>query len=513
MLETLANASRAVESTRSRNAKRDLLAETFRSLPPAEARLAAHYLTGTLPQGKIGLGPKILRGIAGTPPAEVACLSLATLDRTFAAIAATKGAGSQAKKTERLAELFRAATADEQRFLFHLLIGEMRQGALEGVLVEALAVAYGIDGPSMRRAQMLLGDVAEAAYLAATRGQDGIDAVRLTLGRPVGSMLAQPSTLDDALDGLDEAVVDLKLDGARVQVHKDRSEVAVFSRHGNDVTDRVPEVVEVVRAMSVDTVILDGEALVMQPDGRPAPFQTTMRRFGRRIDVAEVRERLPLAVQFFDLLHAEQTDCIDAPLVERLRTLERLVDSTWRVPSVVAADTAALERFFDDALERGHEGAMVKDPRAPYLAGGRGRAWRKLKHAHTLDLVVLAAEWGSGRRQGTLSNLHLGAWDPAHETFVMLGKTFKGLTDELLAWQTEAFQAIAVDRDAYAVYVEPTYVVEVAFNDVQVSPQYPGGVALRFARVKRYRPDKAPRDADTLERVVALAPGSLRGGI
>lgn len=506
MLQTLTRASLEVESTRSRNAKRDRLAETFRGLSPRDVRLAAHYLTGSLPQGKIGLGPKILREIVGTPAAGEATITLGELDAHFDSIAATKGAGSQAKKTAMLRDLFARATADEQRFLFHLLIGEMRQGALEGVLVDALAVAFDVDTAAMRRAHMLLGDIAEAAFLAASKGASGIDAVRLTVGRQIGSMLAQPGTVDDALDGLDEAIVDLKLDGARVQVHKEHSDVVVFSRHGNDVTDRVPEVVEAVRAIDLPTVILDGEALVMKPDGRPVPFQTTMRRFGRRIDVATARASLPLSVQFFDALHVDGHDVIDAPLSERLATLERHVADENRVLSVRADSVEGVEQFFDRALELGHEGAMVKDPASPYLAGGRGRAWRKLKQAHTLDLVVLAAEWGSGRRQGTLSNLHLGAWDPTAESFVMLGKTFKGLTDELLAWQAKAFQEIEVRRDAYTVYVEPIHVVEIAFNDVQVSPQYPGGVALRFARVKRYRPDKSPQDADTIDRVVALAP-------
>ncbi len=506
MLETLALASLAVEATRSRNAKRDRLAETFKSLCPDDVRLASHYLTGTLPQGRIGLGPKILREIVGTTAAAEATLSLVELDAVFESIASTKGAGSQGKKTAVLRELFGRATADEQRFLFHLLIGEMRQGALEGVIVDALAVAFGVDTAAMRRAHMLLGDIAQAAFLAALSGPSGIASVRLTVGRQIGSMLAQPGTLTDALDGLDEAIVDLKLDGARVQVHKEHSDVAVFSRHGTDVTDRVPEVAEAALAIDLPTVILDGEALALKSDGRPLPFQTTMRRFGRRTDVATARLELPLSVQFFDVLHVDGRDVIDAPLRERLPVLEEHVADDQRVLSVRTDKAEAIEQFFDRALEAGHEGAMVKDPSSPYLAGGRGRAWRKLKQAHTLDLVVLAAEWGSGRRQGTLSNLHLGAWDPVAEAFVMLGKTFKGLTDELLAWQTEAFQEIAVRSDRHTIYVEPRYVVEIAFNDVQVSPQYPGGVALRFARVKRYRPDKEPREADTIDRVVALAP-------
>jgi len=323
--------------------------------------------------------------------------------------------------------------------------------------------------------------------------------------RPLKPMLAQTADdVSDALRELGSVALEFKLDGARVQVHKAGDEVRVFTRRLNEVTGAVPELVENARALPVREVILDGETLAIGPDGRPLPFQVTMRRFGRRLDVVEMRRRLPLSALFFDCLYLEGQDLTDAPARERFAALASAVTRSGLVTRLVTEDPDQAEAFFVTAVERGHEGLMAKSLDAPYEAGSRGSSWLKVKPAHTLDLVVLAAEWGSGRRQGWLSNLHLGARDPASGGFAMLGKTFKGMTDVMLDWQTQHLLSLELSRDGHAVQVRPELVVEVAFNDVQASPQYPAGLALRFARVKRYRPDKGPEQADTIETVRAI---------
>jgi DNA ligase-1 len=326
--------------------------------------------------------------------------------------------------------------------------------------------------------------------------------------RPIQPMLAQTAPdLTDAMARINPAVVEWKLDGARLQVHRLDDEVRAFTRNLADITDRVPEVVEAVRELPVDAVILDGEAIALRPDGPPHPFQMTMSRFGSRLDVPKLRRTVPLSSFFFDVLHLDGEDLIARPTRERIAALDARIPGELRVPRIGTADPEDADRFLDDALERGHEGVMVKAPDAPYEAGRRGASWLKVKRAHTLDLVVLAVEWGHGRRQGWLSNLHLGARDPATGGYVMLGKTFKGMTDEMLAWQTERFLQLETRRDDFTVYVRPELVVEVAFDGVQRSPRYPAGLALRFARVKGYRPDKRPEDADTIETVRAIHAG------
>jgi DNA ligase-1 len=378
-------------------------------------------------------------------------------------------------------------------------MGELRQGALEGLVVEAVARAAGVPAGEVRRATMMAGDLPRVAVTAMTEGSAGLARFAVQLFRPVQPMLAgSAETETDALAELGEAAVEWKLDGARVQIHKSGDEVRVYSRLLNDVTLAVPEVVDAVRPLPSRELILEGEALALRPDGFPHPFQTTMTRFGRRLDVERVRETIPLTLFVFDVLYRDGVSLMDEPLARRSAVLAEVVPPALKVPQIVTASADEARDFLAGALAKGHEGVMVKALDSPYEAGRRGRRWLKVKSVRTLDLVVLAAEWGHGRRRGWLSNLHLGARDPGRDGYVMLGKTFKGMTDEMLAWQTTRLQEIETSRDGHTVYVRPELVVEVAFNDLQASPQYPGGLALRFARVKGYRPDKTAGDADTL---------------
>jgi DNA ligase-1 len=407
-----------------------------------------------------------------------------------------------------LGELLSRATAEEQRFLTALAIGEVRQGALEGVILEAVARAAKLPSDRVRRAVMLAGDLgAVASQVLGPDGEAALSRYQLELFRPVQPMLADSApNVGDALGQLERMVLEWKLDGARVQVHRLDDRVAVYTRSLNDVTAAVPEVVDAVRSFPARALILDGEVIALGADQRPLPFQVTMRRFGRRLDVEALRAELPLSPFFFDVLWYDGEDLLDRPLLDRLERLDAVVPAAMRVPRVNTADLDEAKRFEADALARGHEGVMAKSPSAPYAAGRRGSAWLKVKTARTLDLVVLAVEWGSGRRKGWLSNLHLGARDPASGGFIMLGKTFKGMTDEMLEWQTRELLARETAREGHVVYVRPELVVEIAFNDVQRSPHYPGGVALRFARVKGYRPDKQAADADTIDAVRAFLP-------
>jgi ATP-dependent DNA ligase I len=386
--------------------------------------------------------------------------------------------------------------------------GDLRQGALQGVMAEAVARAAGVPAPAVRRALMLRGDLGVVGALALAEGEAGLSAIRLEPGRPVHPMLAQPAAdIDAAMAKVSPAAVEWKLDGARIQVHRRDGDVAVFTRTLDDVTARVPEIVEAALALPATTVVLDGEAIALRADGRPHAFQVTAARFGSRRGVEEQRRATPLTAALFDVLHLDGEDLLDRPGAERGAALEAVVPEALRIPRIVTGDAGAAAGVLADALGRGHEGVMVKSLDAPYEAGRRGAGWLKVKVAHTLDLVVLAAEWGHGRRRGTLSNLHLGARDPAGG-FVMLGKTFKGLTDEMLAWQTERLLALEVSRDAYTVHVRPELVVEIAFDGVQTSPRYPGGMALRFARVKRHRPDKTAAEADTVDTLRAIHAGA-----
>jgi DNA ligase-1 len=504
-LAEIVETSRRVGEVGGRLAKIGHLADCLAQAAPEEAASAVALLSGTPRQGRIGIGYAVLRAARGEQAAAEASLTLQALDRALAGLKAVSGKGAAAERLRRLRELFGQATEAEQDFLLRLLVGELRQGALEGLMVEAIAKAAGLPVGEVRRAVMLAGDAGVVARAALGEGLAGLRRFGLELMQPVQPMLAQPAEdIADALAQLGEAAFEWKLDGARIQVHKAGAEVRVFTRRLNDVTAAVPEIVSVVQGLPLASAILDGEAIALRPDGRPQPFQVTMRRFGRRLEVARLQAELPLACLFFDALALDGAELIDRPNAERAGALTEVLPAALQVPRLVTGEAAAAEAFVAKALARGHEGAMAKALGAPYAAGRRGAGWLKVKLAHTLDLVVLAAEWGSGRRRGWLSNLHLGARDPAEGGFVMLGKTFKGLTDQLLAWQTEQLLAREIGRDAYTVHVRPELVVEIAFNDLQASPHYPGGLALRFARVKAYRPDKPAAEADTIETVRAI---------
>lgn len=504
LLSELVAVSQEITRTRSRRTKIAALATCLRHAAPDEIAVVVAYLAGTLPQGRIGLGWRVVYKVQVAPAAQAA-LGIRETHAAFDELAGLSGAGSAGRREHLLGALLGRATEDEQNFLRRLVVGELRQGALEGLMVEAVAQAANLPVDDVRRAHMLAGDLPAVAAAALSQGQAGLSAFALTLFRPILPMLAKPAPdIDDVLGRMDQAAFELKLDGARVQVHKDEDEIRIYTRQLNDVTPAVPELVEAARALPAQRLILDGEAIALRPDGSPLPFQTTMKRFGRKRDVAGLQAELPLVGQFFDCLYLDGEMLLDRPGRERLAALDAIVPASLRIPRCITGERAEAEEFYDQALSRGHEGLMAKSLDAPYDAGGRGLGWLKLKPAHTLDLVVLAAEWGAGRRQGWLSNLHLGARDPEHGGFVMLGKTFKGLTDELLAWQTRHFQAIAVGQEGHVVHVRPETVVEIAFSDVQASPHYPGGMALRFARVKRYRPDKRAGDADTIDAVRAI---------
>lgn len=503
LLVELVGASADVAASSSRLAKIGRLAAALRAAGPDEIAIAVAWLSGELPQRQIGVGWAALRSLS--PAAETAALTVASVDAQLSAIKATTGAGSQARRAQLLGELFAAATGQEQEFLRRLLGGELRQGALAGVMTDAVAQAADVPPADVRRASMLTGDLPRTAALAVREGVRGLAGVRLQVGRPVSPMLAQSAAdVGAALAKLGgEAILDTKLDGARVQLHRDGQDVSIFTRTLDEVTARLPELVAAARALPVRTLVADGEVLALHADGRPQPFQVTASRFGRRT-VSEAGD-LPLAAFFFDLLHLDGEDLLDLGTAERLVRLDAVLPAQMRVARMRTGEPAVAEAFLRDTLQRGHEGLVAKAPDAGYEAGRRGRGWVKVKPVHTLDLVVLAVEWGSGRRRGTLSNIHLGALDPQTGGFVMLGKTFKGMTDEMLAWQTERFLALADGpTDGYVVNLRPEQVVEVAFDGIQRSSRYPGGVALRFARVVRYRDDKRSEDADTIGAVRTL---------
>jgi DNA ligase-1 len=490
--------SEAAAATPKRTAKVAALAALLRRLEPDEVVPAVGFLTGLPHQGRIGVGWATMAALEVSHAAEPS-LTIAAVDDTLTRVAATTGPGSTAARSGLLTDLFARATGSEADFLWRLLTGELRQGALEGVMADAVAKAAGVPIAAVRRAAMFAGDLGRAASVALTDGVDGLGAIGLTPLHPVQPMLAATSaSVAEALAETGPASVEWKLDGARIQVHRVGPDVRVYTRNLNDVTERLPQLAAAVRAFPADDLVLDGEAIGVDDDGRPHLFQDTMSRFG----ADQVGVAVGLQAFFFDVLHADGEDLVDRPLSERITVLDRVVGRA-RVPSLVTDDAEAAEAFAQDALAHGHEGVMVKALASTYDAGRRGGAWRKVKPVHTLDLVVLAAEWGHGRRRGWLSNLHLGALGPDGD-FVMVGKTFKGMTDELLAWQTSRLQEIVERTDGYTVYVRPELVVEVALDGVQVSRRYAGGVALRFARVRGYRPDKTPADADTIETVQAM---------
>jgi DNA ligase-1 len=511
LLAEVVAASAAVGATRSRTAKAATLAAVLRAAAPEEIEPATAWLSGEARQGRIGTGWRTLSAL-DAPPAVAPPLTVTAVDTTLDALAATGGAGSTRRRTELLGGLFGAATHDEQRFLTALLGGELRHGALEGVMLEAVAEAAGVPAATVRRAFMLSGRLPETARLALDGGEPALAAVTLQVGRPVRPMLASPGdSLDAALAALGEDVtVEYKLDGARIQVHRDGDDVRVWTRTLREITSGTPELVELVRALPGKSLVLDGETLALDDDGRPRAFQDTMSRFGSD-GSAEEGAAVLLSPFFFDLLHLDGTDLIDEPLSVRLDALAELLADhpPLRMPGVRRPTPEQAAAVLDEALAAGHEGVVVKALDAPYAAGRRGKAWQKVKPVHTLDLVVLGAEWGYGRRTGSLSNIHLGARDPDGGEPIMVGKTFKGMTDELLAWQTTTFPGLVREEHGFAnssraVLLRPELVVEIALDGAQRSPRYPGGVALRFARVVRYRPDKTPAEADTIDAVRAL---------
>ena len=480
LLSALVSTSNQVAATSGRLTKINLLADLLKQAGPEEIELAIAYLSGTIRQSKIGVGWATLQK-AKTHVGTSARLQLLDVDKTLEAIATTSGKGSAGDKQRLLSDLFSQATAEEQDFLVRLLTGALRQGALEGIMVEALAKARELPASDVRRAMMLAGNLGAVA-------KGDLKSFAIELFRPIKPMLAKTAAdVEEALAELGPASFEYKLDGVRIQVHKKGDQVRIYSRTLNDITGELPTVVEISRILDMNEVVLDGEAIVMTSGGRPLRFQETMKGLGSAVPF------------FFDILYIDGTSLLDQPYSARTT----LLPEARRPPRIVTADAHTARDFFDAAIAAGQEGLMAKGLESKYEAGRRGGAWFKIKQANTLDLVVLAAEWGHGRRHGMLSNLHLGARDPSGG-FVMLGKTFKGMTDELLEWQTKRLQEIEVRREGHIVYVRPELVVEIAFNGLQDSPHYPGGLALRFARVIRYRDDKKPEDADTIETVRKL---------
>ncbi|HLN78917.1 MAG TPA: ATP-dependent DNA ligase [Nocardioidaceae bacterium] len=504
-LAALVETSRALSATRSRKAKVDALAAALREAGPDEVETATAYLSGVLRQRRTGLGWRSLTDLPH--PAEVATLALGEVHDTFEQISAVAGAGSRQARADLVDRMFGRATAEEQEYLRRLVTGDLRQGALDGLMLEAIAAASGVPAPAVRRASMLCGATLPVAVAALTGGEGALAAFGLEVGRPIRPMLASSAPdLPAALEKLgpgEQVAVDCKLDGIRVQVHKYDGQVRVFTRTLDEITDRLPEVVAAVASLPAQTLVLDGEAIALEDSGRPRPFQETAARTASRLDVATLREQVPLTSYFFDLLHLDGVDLLDLPARERLDALAEALPPSLVVPRRLTDDTDEAASFFAEMVALGHEGVVAKSLDAPYEAGRRGASWVKVKPRHTLDLVVLAVEWGSGRRSGLLSNIHLGARD-GDGGFVMLGKTFKGMTDEMLAWQTKRFLDLETSRSSYVVQVRPEQVVEVAFDGIQTSPRYPGGMALRFARVIRYRDDKTADEADTIHTVRAL---------
>jgi DNA ligase 1 len=539
LLDSVVRTSAAVAAAPGRLAKIDHIARLLREVPPAEIGVAVSFLSGDLTQRQIGVGYAALTDLTGgfgqaqapagpapaglappglAPPPASPELTLTETDAALGRIGALGGQGSQAERRSLLAGLLSRATEPERKFMVRLLAGDLRQGALDGVMTDAIARAAAVPAADVRRAYQLSGSLADAAAAALSSGGDAqaaaaaLRAVSLQVGRPIRPMLAASEpTVAAAMDRNSPAAVDWKIDGIRVQVHRRGEQVSVFTRTLDDITARVPEIAAAARTLTASTAVLDGEAIALHPDGRPRPFQVTSARAASQAGAD--RESVPLTLFLFDLLHLDGEDLVDQAASARFERLAAIAPAELVIPRIVTADVAQAEEFFAGAIDRGHEGVVVKSVDAPYGAGRRGSEWIKVKPRHTLDLIVLAAEWGHGRRQGWLSNLHLGARDPETGQAVMLGKTFKGLTDAVLTWQTERLLELADPPQAAdgsrwgVVRVRPELVVEIAFDGVQASTRYPGGVTLRFARVLRYRPDKTAADADTIDAVRALWTG------
>jgi DNA ligase-1 len=521
LLKTLVDVSEKIGQTSSKKEKVALIAELLRRCRGRETALAASYLAGRLPQGRLGVGWKMLQqALADLSPAPLGLGLLEFSDR-LDGIVAEKGVGSTDRKTRSLREMLASADEKERIFVIRLISGEIRQGALDGLVMEAIAKAASAAPGLVREAFMFSGEIGEVAAAALEAGTEGLARFGPRLFHPIAPMLASPAGgKEEALARLGQAAWEFKLDGARIQLHKQGNEIRIFTRHLKEVTESLPEIVTLARRWPMQSAIFEGEALALKPDGKPHPFQTTMRRFGRVQNVEAMRSEIPLTPFFFDLLYLEGQSLCGKPYLERFNLLAQNISPASLIERIISADDNEVKAFLQKSIQAGHEGIMAKGLDSPYQAGQRGFHWLKIKPAHTLDLVVLAAEWGHGRRKGWLSNLHLGARDPESAGFVMLGKTFKGLTDAMLQWQTGRLLQLETSRDRYTVYVKPEVVVEIAFSDLQQSPRYPGGLALRFARVKRFREDKTAADADTIQTVwrifeagrslIALTPGDGR---
>jgi DNA ligase 1 len=496
LLADVVTASRDVADTGSRSRKVAILADLLRRLEPPEVPLAVGFLAGVPRQGRVGVGYSTIYGVEHASAVE-ASLTVGDLDRAIDEVRTLAGTGSAAKRKQILGELLASATEHEADFVKRLFTGELRQGALAGLMIDAIARAADVSGELARRALMLSGELTATAEIAITEGEEGLRGVGFQLFRPILPMLASTAeNVGDAVAGFDRASVEWKLDGIRIQIHRRGAEVRIYTRSLNDATDALPGIVDAVRRLPVRQAVFDGEALWMGADG-PAAFQETVSQIDSKAPPEDVVTFL------FDLLHVDGDDLLDTPLERRAARLDAIAPHL-KIPALVTSNPGDGERILDEALRAGHEGVVVKDAASLYAAGRRGKAWRKVKPVRTYDLVVLGAEWGHGRRQGWLSNLHLGARDPRTGEFVMVGKCFKGLTDELLTWQTKELLERETSRRGIAVFVRTELVVEIALDGVQSSTRYPGGVALRFARVKRYRPDKRADEADTIDDLRSL---------
>jgi DNA ligase-1 len=508
---TLVEVSKKVASTTSKKEKISLLAQLLRQTRGKEISLAASYLSGQIPQGRLGIGWGTLQQALQDLPDQTRSLSLVEIDSFFERISEEKGKGSSAKKIRLLRDLFSSIRRNEADFLTGLIMGEIRQGALEGLVLEAVAQASSLDIERLRQGLMFSGEIGEVSRIALEEGMSGLSKLQPRLFHPISPMLANPAESEaEALGRLGKTGWEFKIDGARIQVHKESDEVRIYTRHLKDITESIPEIVQLARKLRLDRAIFEGEVIALREDGKPQPFQTIMRRFGRIQGVEKMKGEIPIIPFFFDLLYLDGESLLDEPYWKRFELLSQRVLPEKMIPRIVTAKEPEAQDFLKKSLQAGHEGLMAKGFDSPYQAGHRGFFWLKIKPIQTLDLLVLAGEWGHGRRKGWLSNLHLGARDPESNNFIMLGKTFKGLTDEMLRWQTKRLLELEISRDQWTVYVRPELIVEVAFNDIQESPRYPGGVALRFARVRRYREDKSPLEVDTIQKVWQIFEGKRR---
>jgi DNA ligase-1 len=501
-LDALVEISERISATSRKKEKVSLIAGILLQARGEEIALAAHYLSGQIPQGRMGVASKMLRDALRDLSPSPRPLRLIDVDRFFEAVARDSGPGSTGRKVQTLRELLSRCNERERTFLTRLTMGEFSQGATGGLVLEAVAQASSLSQERLRQALMFSGDIGEVAQVALEEGPSGLARFGPSLFHPISPMLASPvEGAEEVMARLGEAGWEYKIDGARVQIHKRGNDVQIFTRHLKQVTQSVPEIVNLTRNVRVGEAIFEGEIIALRGNGKPHPFQTTMRRFGRIKEVAQLQKQIPLTPYFFDLLLLDGEPLFELPYQGRIERLAQNIAPEHMVPRMITADAKRARDFLLSSLEAGHEGVMAKALDSPYVAGQRGFNWLKIKPAKSLDLVILAAEWGHGRRRGWLSNLHLGARDPKGGGFVMLGKTFKGLTDEMLHWQTRRLLELEISRDQWTVYVKPELVVEVAFGDLQQSPHYPAGLALRFARVKQFRGDKSPHEADTIQEV------------